>query len=349
MPLRQRDRETEGRIDGETERQGDGSAFSFRLSVSLSLCLAISLCLSVSVAGSIQTESFEKQALSSVRATTASDLDAQLPGIPFGGWLEQVLGAQAGVIWQLAECGEQVVAPGGTGLDIPACAEINAILPDRRRVFVAIRVGTFKKGLAGKPAFFGAAIQQNDQLFQVRRLYELPEMLRAPVLSENAPATVAKNRIADLPAIIANPAQIITPSLSPSSSAPTSPAPTSPAPNIPGSQTPVETPPPPTPRRSPQEPEKVSENVVQSRAITRAKPVYPLSAKKMNATGAVEVEITISEEGLVIEAVAVSGHIALRSAAVDAARKWVFKPAVFNGAPVKVKSSLTFIFAPGEK
>jgi len=66
----------------------------------------------------------------------------------------------------------------------------------------------------------------------------------------------------------------------------------------------------------------------------------------MNATGTVEVEITISEAGLVIEAKAISGHLALRSAAVDAARKWVFKPPMLNGKPIKVKSVLTFVFVP---
>ena len=91
---------------------------------------------------------------------------------------------------------------------------------------------------------------------------------------------------------------------------------------------------------------KVSESDLQSRVITRVKPVYPPSAKKMNATGPVEVEITISEEGLVVEAKAISGHIALRSAAVDAARKWVFKPATFKGANIRTKGVLTFMFAP---
>ena len=79
------------------------------------------------------------------------------------------------------------------------------------------------------------------------------------------------------------------------------------------------------------------------------KPVYPPEAKKMNATGKVQVEITISEEGLVVEAKAISGHIALRSAAAEAARKWVFKPANYNGVNIKSKSILTFIFSPSSK
>jgi TonB family protein len=124
--------------------------------------------------------------------------------------------------------------------------------------------------------------------------------------------------------------------------------PSSPSLNVPGAQGQVETPPAPPPLLR-LEPEQVSEGVLQGSAITRVNPVYPRSARKMNATGTVEVEVTISEKGLVVEATAISGHIALRSAAVEAARKWVFKPAIFRGAPVKIKGVLTFIFGPGAK
>ncbi len=79
-------------------------------------------------------------------------------------------------------------------------------------------------------------------------------------------------------------------------------------------------------------------------AIIKVKPLHPESAKKMNAYGPVEVRIIISQEGTVIEAEAISGHLALRSAAVEAARKWVFKPTTVNGMPVKVESMLTFVF-----
>src|SRR5262249_5504394 len=110
----------------------------------------------------------------------------------------------------------------------------------------------------------------------------------------------------------------------------------SPSSNIPGAPVQVETPPAPPPPPPPQGPEKVSESVLQGRAITRVNPVYPPNARKMNATGTVEVEVTISEEGRVVEAKAISGHFALRSAAVEAARKWIFKPAIFNDSPVKI-------------
>jgi len=291
-----------------------------------------------------QTGSFEKQALSSVQGMLASNLDAELPSRPFGIWFSQVIGSEAGVVWQLTECGERIVASGEAGQDLPACTEVNANLVDGRKVFVAISVGTFKRGLTRKPAFFRAVVEHNEQFHQVRRLSDLPEMLRAPDGPPgNRLATKTKNRTVNLPVIKADPARITSPSRGDyllSLSSPVA------GPVVNGSSPGEAPPPPPAP---PQNPEKVSETELQGRAITRAKPVYPPSAKKINASGTVEVRVTISEEGLVSEATAISGHFALRSVAVEAARKWVFKPVIFNGVPIKVTSILTFVFAPSAK
>ena len=296
--------------------------------------IANALCIWMS--GGAQIVSFEKQALSSAQETPASNLDAGLPASPFAIWFGQIVGPKAGVVWQLTECGEQIAAPGQMGQDMPACVEINAILPDRRKVFVAISIGTFKKGLAEKPAFFRAVIEKNEQFYQVLRLRDLPEMLRAP---DGPPATKAKNRIVNLPVIKADSARIAAPFqyFSPLSSI---------VPPATGGSTHEETPPPPSLRQSV---ETVSESVLQDRVITMVKPVYPPGAKMMNATGTVEVQVTISQGGLVVEAVAINGHFALRNAAVEAARKWVFNPVIFNGAPIRVKSVLTFVFAPGAR
>jgi TonB family protein len=346
MPRRHREGEKERRREGEKERRREGEtkrrerAFppSLRLSFSLSLCLSVPLALWLcgSVAG--QAGSFEKQAISSAQEMSASDLDEALPNRPFANWFSEVIGPKAGVVWQLTECGEQIEA----GKDLPACAEVNASLPGGRKVFIAISVGTFKKGLTGKPSFFRAVIEQNERFYQVRRLSDLPEKLRAP---EGPSTTGAKKRITNLPTIKIDSAWIITPLryLGPMfASLP---------PVTDGPSLAEEPPPPPPPPSTPSTPstqdiEQISESESQSRAITKVKPVYPPTAKKMKATGKVEVEITISETGFVIEARAISGHLALRSAAVEAARKWVFKPAILNGAPVRVKSVLTFVFAP---
>ncbi|HMV51532.1 MAG TPA: energy transducer TonB, partial [Blastocatellia bacterium] len=73
-------------------------------------------------------------------------------------------------------------------------------------------------------------------------------------------------------------------------------------------------------------------------------PAYPPVAKAAKASGQVQVQITISEEGKVVEASAISGHPLLRDAAVEAARQWVFKPVELSGTPVKVQGVLNFNF-----
>jgi len=283
--------------------------------------------------------SFEKQAISSAQELSASELDEALPNRPFAGWFSEIVGPKAGVVWQLTECGEQIVASGETGQDLLACAEVNANLPDGRKVFVAISVGTFKKGLAGKLSLFRAVIEQKERFYQVRKLSDLPGTLRSP---DGHSLAGAKRRMADLPAIKTDSALTIAPFryLAPPSSS---------APPVTGDQSQAEEPPAAPPPPSTQAIEQVPESALLSRAITKVKPTYPPAAKKMNATGTVEVEITVSEAGLVVEAKAISGHIALRSAAEEAARKWVFEPAPLNGAPVRVKSVLTFVFAPSSK
>ncbi len=314
------------------------------LLVSLSPCLLVflSLSLSLRLSAAGQIKSFEKRAISLAQEMSASDLDAALPDRPFAGWFSEVIGPKAGVVWQLTECGERIAAWGEEGQDLPACAEVNASLPGGRKVFVVISVGTFKKGLAGKLSFFRAVIEQNERLYQVRRLSELPQRLRDP---EGPSTTVAKKRITNLPAIKMDSAWVLMPLhyLGPMFAS---------VPPVTEDLGPVEEPPAPPPPPPPpstsstQDFEQVSESDLQSRAITQVKPEYPPTAKKMKATGTVEVEITISEAGLVIQAKAISGHLALRSAAVEAARNWVFKPAMLNGKPVRVKSVLTFVFVP---
>lgn len=109
-------------------------------------------------------------------------------------------------------------------------------------------------------------------------------------------------------------------------------------------------PPPPPPAKPTPEPTpvpkkiNVSGGVLQGSAIKKPAPAYPPIAKAARAAGAVQVQVTISEDGRVIDAQVVSGHPLLRDAAVQAARQWVFKPTELSGVPVKVQGVLTFNF-----
>jgi len=269
--------------------------------------------------------------MSALQQLPASTLDAKLPNRPFAAWFNEIIGQEAGVVWQLAECGAPINGPGGAGQDMPACAEAIVILPNGSRVIVAISVGTFKKGVIGEPAFFRAVIENDEQLYQIRRLCDLPEMLRAP-----------RNLTRILPDIGASLPQVKLQSYTAYLSSPTLGLNAVPGPLVEEGRLPA----PPTSSQQPQK-AKVLEGLVEGSVITRRKPIYPASARGMNAYGKVEVRILVSEAGRVVEATAISGHPALRAAAVDAARQWVYKPTTLNGVPVKAENILTFVFTPG--
>lgn len=114
-------------------------------------------------------------------------------------------------------------------------------------------------------------------------------------------------------------------------------------------------PPPPPPRPSPTTaptiaptpPPKqisISGGVLQGKAIAKVQPQYPPIAKAARASGSVQVQVLISEEGRVIDAQVLSGHPLLREAAMQAARQWKFTPTELTGVPVKVQGVLTFNF-----
>jgi len=63
------------------------------------------------------------------------------------------------------------------------------------------------------------------------------------------------------------------------------------------------------------------------RAKTKVQPAYPELARKMQISGTVKIEVTVSPNGTVKEARVVGGHPVLATAALDAAKKWRFEPA----------------------
>lgn len=87
-----------------------------------------------------------------------------------------------------------------------------------------------------------------------------------------------------------------------------------------------------------------SQGVVLGGAIKRVDPVYPAAATKARQTGPVAVEVTISEQGNVTSARALSGPVLLRSAAVLAARAWKFKASTLGGVPVTTTTTIIFNF-----
>lgn len=103
----------------------------------------------------------------------------------------------------------------------------------------------------------------------------------------------------------------------------------------------------PTPRTSPSpttSPQNVNVGVMNSRAVSLTKPAYPQTAKQMNASGTVSVQITIDEFGIVTSARAISGHPLLRSPAENAARQSRFNPVKINDRAVSATGVVVYNF-----
>jgi len=272
-----------------------------------------------------QDSALEGKAVIRVQQTPASQYDPNLSGRPFGNWLNQVVGPKSGVSWRLGECVEQAEMASEGEQGIPACVEATAILPDDRKVVAQILVGSFKQGLSLTTKFHFAAIEKDNQFQTLRKLSDLPQMLRDPF-------PIKMLDVVPLPQINLTGSPRLNSAEAPALIGP---------PKIMMDETGAEIPPPPKPAGV----LSVSKGLTAGNALTKVAPIYPPFAKQIKASGEVQVAITIDERGRVIEAKAISGHPELRSAAEDAAKKWVFRPTRLDGKPMRQQDVLTFIFS----
>jgi Ca-activated chloride channel homolog len=93
---------------------------------------------------------------------------------------------------------------------------------------------------------------------------------------------------------------------------------------------------------------KVPSTVLQGSATKKVQPAYPAIAKAARAQGVVQVQITVDENGEVIDARVINGHPMFRDAALQGAKQWRFKPTELSGKPVKTQGILTFNFDSGK-
>ena len=62
------------------------------------------------------------------------------------------------------------------------------------------------------------------------------------------------------------------------------------------------------------------------------------AAKQARIQGVVRLKVLVGKDGKVESVSVIEGHPLLRSAAMDAAKQWVYKATVLNGAPVEVQT-----------
>jgi periplasmic protein TonB len=100
-------------------------------------------------------------------------------------------------------------------------------------------------------------------------------------------------------------------------------------------------PPPPVP--VPAHPLKVS-HWAEGNLIYRVQPVYPPLARQARVQGSVELRAIISRTGTIENLIVVRGHPMLSAAAIDAVRRWRYRPYLLNSQPVEVETEITVNF-----
>lgn len=299
----------------------------------------IGFLIAISPQASAQTPLTESQAVLHAQNTIATQLDPSLPNRPFGRWFDQVVGDEAGVTWQLRDCGDQKETGATGNRDIPACVEITAMFPNERMIVVMATVGTFNKGIIGKPRIQFIVVEEYGHLKELKRLSGLPAVLQQP------PSKPPRRVGVQLP--IAQAGRLPTFLYQASTWSDVTSVGGDEATRNLGriSDRDGEPPPPlqPAPEKS-----RIPQTLQPATVITKVQPIYPAVARQINASGEVNVRVSIGEDGRVTEAVAISGHPLLQSAAEGAARRWIFKPAILNGKPVRSQSTLTFLFVRPE-
>jgi protein TonB len=95
---------------------------------------------------------------------------------------------------------------------------------------------------------------------------------------------------------------------------------------------------------APPAPVKRGGDVQAPKLVSSVMPIYPTMAKSSGITGNVVIEVSISATGAVVATKVLSGPPVLRQAAVDALRRWKYRPATLNGVPSAVDITVTMAF-----
>jgi TonB family protein len=95
---------------------------------------------------------------------------------------------------------------------------------------------------------------------------------------------------------------------------------------------------------SPKEPINVSSDKMAAQLLSKVSPLYPVDAKKARIQGTVKLQAVIGKTGEVEQLKVADGPDELQKSALDAVRKWTYKPFLLNGEPVEVKTTISVVY-----
>ena len=114
-------------------------------------------------------------------------------------------------------------------------------------------------------------------------------------------------------------------------------------PVIPAQLLPISTPPPPIPQVS--EPVQLAEGAARAMAVHVVDATYPNEARPQKLHGAVVLQVLVGRDGSVQDVKIVKGYFLLGRAAAAALKQWRFRPYLFNGRPIEVRTQITMNFS----
>ena len=123
-------------------------------------------------------QSLDERAIQFAKTVPVSRLEAGMPSQPFAAWFQKLVGPETRVTWETNDCGEQTGSPADAQRAFPICAEVGAALANGRKVSVQIAVGTFQKGISGRPRVWWSAIEEYGSTKHIRRLRNLAAALK---------------------------------------------------------------------------------------------------------------------------------------------------------------------------
>ena len=91
-------------------------------------------------------------------------------------------------------------------------------------------------------------------------------------------------------------------------------------------------------------PVRISGMVVEGMLIEKTVPVYPAIAKATDTQGTVVLQAIISRSGTIENLHVVSGPAMLQQAALDAVKRWRYRPFLLSGEPVEVETTVNVVF-----
>jgi len=89
---------------------------------------------------------------------------------------------------------------------------------------------------------------------------------------------------------------------------------------------------------------RVSEGVTPTVLLSKTVPVYPLEAARFGMHGKVVLRATVAEDGHIEDLKVLEGQPILAKAALDAVRKWRYRPFLLDGKPTKTQADITVVF-----